>query len=284
VLIDLPAHPAPPAALAPLDLQPISDFLKTRIQMERRDTCQEERRRYAQVCREYLDRSFDARIGAAQRRVMELRGREARLPEVALARQRAEQDLSDIERTRVERLAGLGPIRHVASAFVLPPSADAAALQIATLVEDIDPEIRRRSERAAEDIVIAYEGSRGWQAERVGHLKIGFDVRSLAPPDTGTGYRDPVSGVRRIEVKGRMRGQPIRLTTNEWYKAVQLGDTYWLYVVWDPLDAPDKLPVMIQNPAKHLDHAKREIVAARYYDLPADAISQVASAQRARQE
>jgi hypothetical protein len=99
----------------------------------------------------------------------------------------------------------------------------------------------------------------------------------LSPGDSDTGYRDPVRGVRRIEVKGRMRGQPVRLTTNEWYKATQLGDTYWLYVVWDPLNNPDPLPVMIQNPAKHLDHAKREIVAARYYDIPAEAIERVAN-------
>jgi superfamily II DNA or RNA helicase len=291
VLIDLAAHPNPSASLSPLDLQPVSDFLKTTIQMERRTACQDERRHYAQICRDYLERSFNARIRAAQDRVMSLRAREAGSPEVALARQRAEQDLADLERSRTERLTGLdrlviarhGPIRHIASAVVLPPSADAAAAQIAALAEDIDPEVRRRSEKAAEDIVIAYEVSRGWETERVGHLKIGFDVRSLAPPDSGTGYRDPVTGIRRIEVKGRMRAQPVRLTTNEWYKATQLGDTYWLYVVWDPLDGPDPVPIMVQNPAKHLDHSKREVVAARYYDLPADAIAQVAAAQKERQ-
>ena len=31
-------------------------------------------------------------------------------------------------------------------------------------------------------------------------------------------------------------------------------------------------PLRIQNPVKHLDHAKREVVAARYYDIPAEAI------------
>jgi hypothetical protein len=165
--------------------------------------------------------------------------------------------------------------------MVLPLSADTAAAQLAALAEDIDPEIRRRSERAAEDVVIAYEASRGWDTERVGHLHIGFDVRSLGPAAADTGYRDPVAGVRRIEVKGRRRGQPIRLTTNEWYKASQLGDTYWLYVVWDPLDGPDPVPIMVQNPAKNLEHVKREIVAARYYDLPAGAVEQTAYAQRA---
>jgi hypothetical protein len=51
-----------------------------------------------------------------------------------------------------------------------------------------------------------------------------------------------------------------------------LGDTYWLYVVWDPLANPDPEPLIIQNPAKHLDHAKKEIVAARYFYIPAAAI------------
>ena len=214
---------------------------------------------------------------------MALRAREAGSPEVGLARQRAEQELTDLMRSRTERLAGLdrlaivrhGPVRHVASALVLPPTASTAA-QINAILEDIDPEVRRRCEIAAEDVVVAYESLRGWECERVGHLKIGFDVRSLAPATPGTGYRDPVTGVRRIEVKGRQRGQPIRLTTNEWYKAQQLGDSYWLYVVWDPLIHPDPTPLMIQNPAKHLDHAKREVVAARYYDIPADAIETAA--------
>jgi len=51
-------------------------------------------------------------------------------------------------------------------------------------------------------------------------------------------------------------------------------------VVWNPLDNPDRQPVMIQNPAKHLDHAKREIIAARYYDIPAEAIEGAAQKQR----
>ncbi len=113
--------------------------------------------------------------------------------------------------------------------------------------------------------MVAYEEAQGRECER-----------SLAPPDAQTGYRDPVASVRRIEVKGRQRGGTIRLTTNEWYKAQQLGDTYWLYVVWDPLDGPDPTPVMVRNPAKCLDHAKREVVAARHYDFPAEAVENAA--------
>ena len=176
-------------------------------------------------------------------------------------------------------LAKHGPVRHVATALVLT-STRSVEEQIGAVIDDLDPEVRRKCEIAAEDVVIAYETARGFECERVGHLKIGFDVRSLGPADPQTGYRDPVTGIRRIEVKGRQRGQPIRLTTNEWYKATQLGDSYWLYVVWNPLDNPDPEPLRIQNPVKHLDHAKREVIAARYYDIPADAIQDAAEKQR----
>ncbi len=275
-LLDLPAHPKPPALLDPVDSTAARDFLKSTHQMAARHRCQQERQRFVAICRDYLERSFDARTRAAQDRVMALRAREASSPDVALARQRAENDLGDLKRTRKERMDGLerlnlarhGPVRYLATAIVLPAGADAAQL----LAEDIDPEIRRRSELAAEDIVVAWETRRGWSCERVGHLKIGFDVRSLGPADAQTGYRDPLTDIRRIEVKGRARGQPIRLTTNEWYKATQLGDSYWLYVVWDPLDNPRAEPLRIQNPAKQLDYAKKEVVAARYFDIPAEAV------------
>jgi hypothetical protein len=165
---------------------------------------------------------------------MALRGREASQPEVAIARQREENELLDLERTRRERLAGLnrltlvkhGPVRHVASALALPSTVSAGNFGAP---EDLDPNLRRRSEKAAEDLAVAFEVARDWECERIGHLKIGFDLRSLGPADPQTGYRDPVEGIRRIEVKGRSRGFPIRLTTNEWYKAAQLGDSYWLY-------------------------------------------------------
>ena len=286
VLIDLPEHPYPPDALPDVHYGAVSDYIKATVQMECRSAAREERSRYADVARDYLERSFDARVRAAQDRVMRLRSREAKEPEVALARQRAEKDLSDLERTRAERIAGMerlrvarhGPVRHVASCLVLP--SHTAVDRPAEPVEEQDALLKRRIELAAEDIVVAYEKARNRACERVGHLKIGFDIRSLAAPDPQTGYRDPVDGVRRIEVKGRRAGRPVRLTTNEWYKAQQLGDTYWLYVVWDPLNNRDASPMVVRNPAKHLDYAKKEVVAARYYDVPASAVEEAAQAQR----
>jgi len=281
-LIDLPSYPNPPTGIQSIDPKPAADFLKTSYQMDRRKQCQQEREHFTTVCREYLEKSFTVRIHAAQDRVMHLKAREKDSPEVALARQRAENDLTDLERMKDERLTGLdrlsiarhGPIKPIASALVFT-SVEAIEPQLAEVARKIDPELRRKIELAAEDIVIKHETTQGRECERVGHLKIGFDIRSLAQADPQTGYRDPVTGVRRIEVKGRKKGHPIRLTTNEWYKATQLGDSYWLYVVWDPLENPDAEPIRIQNPAQKLDHVKQEVVTARFFEIPANAIAQM---------
>jgi hypothetical protein len=97
---------------------------------------------------------------------------------------------------------------------------------------------------------------------------IGFDIRAHRVIDEQIGQIE----VRRIEVKGYTKGTPIQLTVNEWYKAQQLTETYWLYIVWDPLSTPEL--VRIQNPAVKLDHAKREVIASRFFEISADAINQ----------
>ena len=37
---------------------------------------------------------------------------------------------------------------------------------------------------------------------------------------------------------------------------------------------------MIQNPAKHLEHAAEPVVSARFYDIPAESILDAAGKQR----
>src|SRR5438034_1506876 len=83
ILLDLPAHPAAPENMEPEDATPAADFLKTTYQTERRTQCQQERQHFVQVCRDYLEQSFNARVRAAQDRVMSLKQREMREPDVA---------------------------------------------------------------------------------------------------------------------------------------------------------------------------------------------------------
>jgi superfamily II DNA or RNA helicase len=277
VLLNLPPQANPPTAVDPVDTQAASDFLKSTYQLECRARCQEERQHFARICREYLERSFDARIKRAQERAMILAAEATSKPEYKLPADEARKLVDELQRARTERIDGLGrlgiartgPVRHVATAIVLAPGADTET-QLADLADELDPNIRRKSELAAEDVVVVALKQEGFpedRIERVGHLKLGFDVRAHRIADTATGE----VLVKRVEVKGRMRGQPVRLTTNEWYKAQQLADTYWLYVVWDPLGKSPEL-VRIQNPAVRLDHAKREIVAARFFEIPAEAV------------
>ncbi len=277
ILLNLPAHSSPPATVEAIDVQPASDFLKSTYQLECRVRCQKERQHFAQVCREYLERSFSVRIKRAQERAMLLAAEAALRPEYKLTADEARKHVEDLERAKAERMDGLkrleiartGPVRHLATAVVLAPDADTEA-QLADLADELDPNVRRKSELAAEDLVVASLVEEGFpedRIERVGHLKLGFDIRAHRIVDASTGEVE----VRRIEVKGRMRGQPVRLTTNEWYKAQQLAETYWLYVVWDPLGKNPEL-VRIHNPAAKLDHAKREILAARFFEIPAEAV------------
>ena len=284
ILLNFPIHPNPPAQVEPVDPQPASDFLKSGYQMECRLRCQNERKEHARICREYLEKSFEARIKRAQERAMVLAGEAVSKSEYKLTADEAMRQVDELQRVRQDRMDGLGrlelartgPVRHIASAIVVPPDADIVD-SIGGWADEIDPAIRTKSEIAAEDCVIAQLIADGFpesQIQRVGPLKLGFDIRAHRVIDEATGQIE----VRRIEVKGRMQGQPIRLTTNEWYKAQQLADTYWLSVVWDPL-SDNRQHISIHNPVNKLDHAKREVVAARYFEIPAEAIDQVGEGQ-----
>jgi len=276
ILLNFPVHPNPPSEIDPLDIQPASDYLESRYQMECRARCQNERKEHARICREYLEKSFEARVKRAQERAMLLQGEVVSKPEYKLTADEAMRQVDELQRQRQDRMEGLnrlelartGPVRHIASAIVMPPDAE-----VGGWADEPDAETRTSSEIAAEDQVIAdliAEGFPEARIQRVGHLKLGFDIRAHRVIDEVTGQIE----ARRIEVKGRTKGQPIRLTINEWYKALQLAETYWLSVVWDPLsDNPEH--VRVHNPAAKLDHAKREIVAARYYEIPAASVDQV---------
>lgn len=271
VLHDLAPHLNAPANIPAFDSQGAMDFVKATFQLEQRLKIQRERQQYAQVVGDYLNKSFEARIRASENRVMSLKAREATGEmAVSLALQQAENDLNDLKRTRTERMAGLerltiarsGAARHLATALVLPRKlGELPDTQFAA-----DDAVKRESELAAMRLVLEYESARGWEPFDVSdlHDRCGFDIRSLGPVDPATGQRP----VRRIEVKGRVRGQPIRLTTNEWLKARQLAESYYLYVVWNPREIGAG-PKIVQDPGHTLENVAREVRAISGYELPA---------------
>jgi superfamily II DNA or RNA helicase len=278
VLIDLARHPHQPTEPAPGDPRPAADFLKSTYQVEVRARCQGERQQFGRVVRDYLERSFKMRINKAQERYMRLMAQLGAKPEYKLAADEAKRYLDDLERSRKERLASLdrlqiartGPVRHIATAVVFPPDADVASTMQQWGV-DTDPESRRNKELAAERIMkedLIAEGFPEELIERVAHQKLtGFDYRAQRVLDQTVGTME----VRRIEVKGYTQGNPIQLEHSEWMKAQQLLDTYWLYVVWNPL-SPDRRLVKIQNPYRVLEHAVKHRQIIRRYEIPAEAI------------
>ncbi len=263
IIHDLAPYPLSLESLPEFDIEKVKDFLMANYQFEKRQEILKERLHRAKIVKEYLEKSFDARIFATQKKIMEAKAKEAEGEQVDIAR--LEKELEDLERTREEKMKNVdnltivrnGPVSHLASFFVLPPG---EIPQLSGFVEE--EEEKERSEKTAMKIVMQYEKDRGWEPEDVSMKKLGFDIRSLSPADPKTGYRE----VRRIEVKGRRKGQNIRLTVNEWLKGKQLRDTYWLYVVWNPTEKDHKIKT-IQDPVNKLEYAAKEIRAISHYEI-----------------
>lgn len=113
-----------------------------------------------------------------------------------------------------------------------------------------DPDV----EAAGMRVAMAHETNAGRVPEDVSKENLGFDVRSS----------DADGNVRYIEVKARAGEGTVALTTNEYCQASQMGESYYLYVVWNAT-SPGACPLIFQNPTRALD-VKREVV--RYFISP----------------
>jgi len=127
LLLNLPPHPAPPPSIDEVESQPAADFLKGSYQLQCQARCRTERDRFSRVCREYLAKSFKVRIDRAQERAMALGAQAAEKADYDRAFDEARKVVVDLERTRVERMAGLerlsvarsGPVRHLGSTLYI---------------------------------------------------------------------------------------------------------------------------------------------------------------------
>lgn len=249
--------------LPEFDIEKVKDYLMANYQLEKRQEMLKERQKNAKIVKEYLEKSFNARIFATEKKIMNAKAKVIDGEQMDIAR--LEKEREDLIRAKEEKMINVenltivrtGPMSHLASFYVLPPG---KIPQISEFVES--EEEKDRSEKSAMKIVIEYEKDRGWEPEDVSTKKLGFDIRSLSPADPKTGHRE----VRRIEVKGRRKGENIRLTVNEWLKGKQLKDTYWLYVVWDPTE-PNYEIKTIPDPINKLEYAAKEIKAISHYEI-----------------
>ena len=95
------------------------------------------------------------------------------------------------------------------------------------------------------------ENTRHVVVEDVSGENLGFDLRSKTPDGK----------VRCIEVKARAKRTPVVLTSNEWFRAKQLKDDYFLYIVLNAAAQPESY--IIRNPANQISTV-RQIAEVRY--------------------
>jgi len=237
----------------------------------------EQRQRELEIRQDYLTKAMETAIREAQATQMRLAAKVAAGDETyRVARDSAQKKVKELqERYKSKqseldylKIVGVGRVAFLGCALVYP-----APIALSGLPGmKNDPEV----EAFAMNYVMNHERDRGWTPEDISQNRdgSGFDIRSVGPVDADTG----IAPVRRIEVKGRAQvEQEVALTANEWRKAQQLGESYWLYVVWGCKTATPQL-LQIQNPARVLMGDVQEVRQVTRYLVPAKAISRNAQA------
>jgi hypothetical protein len=212
---------------------------------------QVERAHETGIIRDYLRRSFDTLIARSQGKLMEYEQRAARGIDMGLSIQDERRHLDDLRRRQATRAAEVE--REALLALGAPEILGVAAVMT---VNDAGRSTLRTGERpmrrsdlveeAAMAYAVAHETGRGWAVEDVSAQSPGYDLLS----------RGPTGEVRYIEVKGRAGVGAVELSANEWLKAEQLGEAYWLYIVTDALTSPGLH--VVQDPAHRL--AREEVM------------------------
>ena len=207
------------------------------------------RTRETGIIRDYLRRSFDTLIARSQGKLMEYEQRAARGADMGLSLQDERRHLDDLRRRQVSRL---GEVEREAVLTLAAPEILGVAAVVPTheaaAPHSGEPPMRCSDpvEDAAMAFAIAYEEGRNWRAEDVSAQSPGYDLLS----------RSPAGEVRYIEVKGRAGVGAVELSENEWLKAEQMGEAYWLYIVTDALTSPGLH--VVQDPAHRL--AREEVI------------------------
>jgi SNF2 family DNA or RNA helicase len=125
----------------------------------------------------------------------------------------------------------------------------------ALVVPSSDPEDRKRYDADVEAIAMlqarAYEEALGATVHDVSTAERAVAVGLESWPGFDLLSRRPPGEELAIEVKGRAGIGDVELSENEWIRACNLRDRYWLYVVFDCAKASPRL-MRIQNPFNKL--------------------------------
>ena len=200
-------------------------------------------------------------------REAELAGRRARFAKDTSRDEAAQDELDAVKQAQ----RALSAEREAASATMKQEPSRIAARPTEFLLHALavparaDGDTERHDDRIEE---IAVRIATAWEAERGGDV---VDV-SKPPLARAAGLSNwpgfdllathPGGERRSIEVKGRRNQSEIQLEANEWQQACNLGNRYWLYVVFD-CATPTPLLVRIQDPFAVLLANRRESFAFR---------------------
>jgi hypothetical protein len=212
----------------------------------------ERRTREAEIKQRYLKKSFNARISASMKKIGQHKRREQAGADMEMAIRQEQMRKDELIEKRERRLAEVTSERYLSRRT--PEVVGVAAVVPQPREREEERGGMRSSEeieRIAMEVAMAHERQRGWRPEDVSEENLGFDVRSHGPGGE----------VRRIEVKGRAGEGAVRLSPNEWLKAQQLGETFWLYIVVNCASEP-RLWVM-PDPASRLE-PEEEIQVTSY--------------------
>ena len=156
-------------------------------------------------------------------------------------------------RAEPERIQ-VGEVEILVHALVVP-------VQGAEELERYDADV----EAIAVEVATAYEESLGAEVTDVSKPELarragltdwpGFDLKSRHPAGADGSVEE-----RAIEVKGRAGSGDVHISDNEWARACNLRDDYWLYVVYD-CATPRPRPVRVRDPFGKLLVRSRELSA-----------------------
>ncbi|MBR0752115.1 DUF3883 domain-containing protein [Bradyrhizobium jicamae] len=156
---------------------------------------------------------------------------------------------SALSRVRESRLAAikaepdqivLGPVRFVAHALIVPSVDAEDEKRFDAQVEAVAVKLSISHEENARGMVRDVSTAARARAAGLSDFP-GFDLLSERPS----------SAPRCIEVKGRADRGEVFMTQNEWAKAANLGERYWLYVVLD-CASPKPSLFRVQDPFTRL--------------------------------
>jgi hypothetical protein len=217
-----------------------------------------------------VNRGFDfqaAELAAARARLTEATRTGDRRVAGELARIKELQ--RNLMAARSHRLAELqaGPNRIKAGAVDFLVHALVVPVEDSEEAERYDADV----EAIAMQVAAAYETSFGADVEDVSRPALarraglpdwpGFDLRSRRPAQE-----------RAIEVKGRAASGNVEMSSNEWARACNLRDAYWLYVVFECATPRPRL-LRVRDPFGRLLARSRASVA---HSIPPGAVMEAA--------